>query len=184
MDINLNIYFKNACFNSKFNINDMIGDILESSMSYHRLIIYDIYGIYLNKDGDIKEYLGTDEFPFHLKISRLISEYGNIENLYIIDKETKALDNLTDRIRANYITYLGVKEDENMIQMYSNGQQGYQYSGNVPQQSNTMQFMIPVNYGNINQNVTYLSNLPANEEVVDGLDEERIYWVKMKKWRI
>ena len=68
MDINLNIHYKNACFNSKFNINSMV-EILESSMSFHRLIIYDIYGIYCEK-GDKNDdliYIGTDDFPFHLK---------------------------------------------------------------------------------------------------------------------
>jgi len=170
MDINLNIHYKNVCFNSKFNINSMIGDILESSMSYHRLIIYDIYGIYLKKDDNIEEYIGTDDFPFHLKISRLISEYGNIENLYIIDKETKILDNISDRIRANYMTYLGVKEDENMIAMYSNRQQRYQVHipGSYQNPNNSIQYMIPVNYGNIQQNVNHLNNLPTDYNIANG----------------
>ena len=69
MELNLNVYHNNVCLNKTFNTNKMLGEILENGLDYHRLIIYDIYGIYVKTNsGNI--YIGTDDNPFHFTISR------------------------------------------------------------------------------------------------------------------
>ena len=106
--------------NKKFNFSteDSIGKIIESGLEYHRLIIYDIYGVELKINSENSYFLDGVEFPFHFQIKRVLESYQSIESVIFISKEDKQIDNKSDIFRKNYITYINSKEDDLFVNQY------------------------------------------------------------------